>query len=100
MCHFTYKEGEKAGRNDIITLMPKVKSRKSALKRYKITSSGKILRGQSMTSHLRVRKSAKHKRRLSGTIEVTGPYAKKLIKALGIRVRRNKHVVKTVEAAK
>jgi|GEM_PF-301771 len=73
--------------------MPKLKSRKSVLKRYKISAGGKILRKRSFTSHLRVRKSSKHKRRLAGTMVVVGPYAKKIVKALGIRVKKHKHQV-------
>jgi large subunit ribosomal protein L35 len=63
----------------------KVKTKKSATKRFKITASGKIMRGRSFNRHLRVKKSKKHKRRLKGEVEVTGKYAKKLKKRLGVR---------------
>lgn len=65
--------------------MPKIKTRKSIIKRFKITKKGKVLRRQSFTSHLRVKKSSKKKRALGRTVEVTGFYAKKLKLALGIR---------------
>jgi len=68
--------------------MPKVKTRNSIKKRFKVTGSGKIMRGRSFTSHLRVKKSAKQKRRLGKSVEVTGFYAKKLRKRMGLRKRK------------
>ena len=41
--------------------MPKLKTRKSAVKRYKITGSGKILRRKANISHLQESKSPKVK---------------------------------------
>lgn len=64
--------------------MPKLKTRNSATKRFKITKTGKILRRRSFTSHLRVKKSKKHKRALKRPVLVKSYYAKKLVKALGI----------------
>jgi len=63
----------------------KMKTRKSATKRFKVTGSGKIMRGRSFNRHLRVKKSKKQKRRLKGQVEVTGFYAKKLRKRMGLR---------------
>lgn len=65
--------------------MPKHKTRKSLTKRIKITATGKLMRGRSFTSHLRVKKSSRQKRRLKGNVEVTGYHAKKFKKALGLR---------------
>jgi len=65
--------------------MPKQKTKKSAAKRFKITKTGKILRRRSFTRHLNVKKSRKHKRRLSGTVEVKPTYAKKLRKVMGVK---------------
>ncbi len=65
--------------------MPKVKTRKSATKRFKVTATGKLLRGRSFNRHLRVKKSSKQKRRLKGEIEVTGTLAKKLKKRMGVK---------------
>jgi large subunit ribosomal protein L35 len=45
--------------------MPKLKTRKAALKRYKITGNDKILRRHAYKGHLLMRKSNKQKRRLS-----------------------------------
>lgn len=50
--------------------MPKMKTHKSASKRYKVTASGKLVRGQAFTGHLNVKKSASRKRRLSGKTDV------------------------------
>ncbi len=65
--------------------MPKIKTRKSAAKRFKVTGTGKLLRGRSFSRHLRVKKSRKQKRRLKGEVEITGTYAKKLKKRMGVR---------------
>lgn len=70
--------------------MPKVKTNKSITKRFKITKNGKVLRGQSFTSHLKVRKSSKHKRALSGTVTTFETYAKRIRKAMGIKKRIKK----------
>lgn len=45
--------------------MPKLKTRRSLLKRYKITVNDKILRRQAFKSHLLGKKSAKRKKNLS-----------------------------------
>jgi len=43
--------------------MPKLKTRKAASKRIKITGTGKILIGHTGTSHLKTKKRRKDKRR-------------------------------------
>ena len=63
----------------------KQKTRKSATKRFKITATGKILRGRAFTSHLNVKRSSKKRRAQNRPVEVTGFYKKKLVKALGIK---------------
>lgn len=45
--------------------MPKLKTRKSAAKRFTATGSGKIMRRKTFKSHLLQHKSASRKRRLS-----------------------------------
>ncbi len=50
--------------------MPKMKTHRSAAKRYKVTASGKILRRQAGKGHLLAHKSTARKKRLSGMIEV------------------------------
>lgn len=50
--------------------MPKMKTHRSAAKRYKVTASGKILRRQAGKGHLLAHKSTSRKKRLSGMVEV------------------------------
>jgi len=45
--------------------MPKMKTRKSAAKRFKITSTGKIIRRNTGKGHLMMKKSPGRKRRLA-----------------------------------
>jgi len=48
--------------------MPKLKTRKAALKRYKVTGSGNFLRRHAFKGHLLMKKSSRQKRKLSQTI--------------------------------
>lgn len=50
--------------------MPKLKTRKSAAKRFRASGSGKIMRRQTHRSHLLEHKSAARKRRLAGSVVV------------------------------
>ncbi len=50
--------------------MPKMKTHRSAAKRYKVTASGKILRRQAGKGHLLAHKSQSRKKRLTGMVEV------------------------------
>jgi len=61
--------------------MPKVKTRKGAAKRFKITSSGRIKRNKANHRHMLVRRSNKAKRnmRRSG---VLSPADLKIVRAL------------------
>lgn len=68
--------------------MPKMKTKKSATKRFKITKNGKIMRRQNFSRHLRVRKSKSKRRGQKNLVEVTGYYGKKLRKALGLERRK------------
>jgi large subunit ribosomal protein L35 len=45
--------------------MPKLKTRKAAIKRYKITGKNKFLRRHAYKGHLLMKKSKKQKRKLS-----------------------------------
>jgi large subunit ribosomal protein L35 len=51
--------------------MPKLKTRKAALKRYKITGKNNILRRHAFKGHLLMKKSNKQKRKLSQIIRVS-----------------------------
>lgn len=48
--------------------MPKLKTRKAAFKRYKITSTNNCLRRHAFKGHLLMKKSKKQKRKLSQII--------------------------------
>ena len=69
--------------------MPKQKTKKSVIKRFKITKSGKVLRRQSFKRHLNVKKSSKRKRKLSKTVETKKVHADKIKKVLGTRKRKS-----------
>ena len=49
----------------------KLKTRRAAVKRFKVTASGKVLRGSSMKRHILTKKSQGRKRRLRGTTLVS-----------------------------
>ena len=62
--------------------MPKMKTRKSALKRFKMTGSGKIKRTRSHDTHLFLNKSSNRKRRLEEAALVSKGERKKIRKML------------------
>ena len=45
-------------------VMPKIKTKKSAAKRFKVTGTGKLKRNKAYKSHILTKKSAKRKRNL------------------------------------
>jgi large subunit ribosomal protein L35 len=47
--------------------VPKLKTKRAAAKRFRVTASGKILRGHSYKSHILTKKSRKRKRNLRQT---------------------------------
>ncbi|MBI5850137.1 MAG: 50S ribosomal protein L35 [Planctomycetes bacterium] len=62
--------------------MPKLKTRKSIVKRMKLTKSGKVKRHHAYTSHLLVRRSRKRKRALRRAACLPGRFAKTMAQAL------------------
>lgn len=52
--------------------MPKMKTHSGAKKRYKVTGSGKITRRQVNRNHILEKKAPARKRRLKGSVELTG----------------------------
>jgi len=67
--------------------MPKVKTRKSAAKRFKVTATGKVLRRCSHQNH-KMKQSGSCKRRLSLGDVVEKAFAKKARRMLSLRVVR------------
>nr|YP_010904290.1 ribosomal protein L35 [Catenella fusiformis]WCH57541.1 ribosomal protein L35 [Catenella fusiformis] len=51
--------------------MKKIKTSKSILKRFRVTSNGKFLRHQSSCSHLLQKKTSKRKQKLRKTVSVS-----------------------------
>ena len=70
--------------------MPKLKTRKSLIKRFRITKNGKILRRQSFRRHLKSHKSKKQLKNLKRTVELKGFYAKKIHKVTGTVLKKKK----------
>ncbi len=50
--------------------MPKMKTKKSAAKRFQIRASGSIKRGQAYKRHILTKKSTKTKRQLRGAVNL------------------------------
>lgn len=50
--------------------MPKMKTKKSAAKRFQIRAGGSIKRGQAFKRHILTKKSTKTKRQLRGAVNV------------------------------
>ena len=65
--------------------MPKMKTHKSAAKRYKVTATGKIVRRQAGIGHLLQHKSASRKRRIFKMISISESHFKLISKELPYR---------------
>lgn len=63
--------------------MPKLKTKRSVKRRFKVTKTGKVLRGSQMRSHLRSKKSKRALRALKEVKQVQGKFAKKIKQLLG-----------------
>jgi large subunit ribosomal protein L35 len=62
----------------------KHKTRKTVVKRFKITGTGKVMRRSQNMRHLRRKKSKSLQRKYAIPVEVTGKWAKKIKQMLGI----------------
>ena len=58
--------------------MPKMKTHKSSAKRFKVSSSGKIIRSKAFKSHILTKKSAKRKRNLRKDTTISSAEVKKV----------------------
>jgi large subunit ribosomal protein L35 len=65
--------------------MPKMKTSRTAAKRFKRTGSGKLQRQQAMRQHLFEKKSSTRTRRLKGNVDVHPGDIKKIKRLLGER---------------
>ena len=50
--------------------MPKMKTKKSAAKRFRVRAGGTVKRGQAFKRHILTKKTTKNKRQLRGTVAV------------------------------
>jgi len=64
--------------------MPKMKTNRSAAKRFKITKSGRILRRHAYHSHILTKKSPKRRRHLRSETVVSPADAKRVKRLLAI----------------
>ncbi|MDP4178864.1 MAG: 50S ribosomal protein L35 [Bacillota bacterium] len=62
--------------------MPKMKTRRAAAKRFKLTGSGKIKRAKAFRSHILTKKTSKRKRNLRKTSYVSASQEKVMKKLL------------------
>ena len=65
--------------------MPKMKTHRSAAKRYKVTASGKIMKRQAGIGHLLQHKSSSRKRRIFKMISISDSHFKLISKELPYR---------------
>ena len=65
--------------------MPKMKTNRSAAKRFKLTGTGKARRGHSGLRHGMIGKSRSRKRRLTGTVMVAEVDQPRVLRMLGKR---------------
>ncbi len=64
--------------------MPKQKTHKSTAKRFRVTGTGKVMRGKAFKSHILEKKSPKRKRGFRQETEVNSSDAKVIKKNLGL----------------
>lgn len=62
--------------------MPKLKTNRSAAKRYKVTGSGKVTRRKAFKSHLLEHKNPSRRRRISGATVISEADKNNVIKQL------------------
>jgi len=64
--------------------MPKIKTRRAAAKRFKVTGTGKVMRRHAFHSHILTKKTTKNKRNLRSEVEVSAGDVKRVKRMLGI----------------
>jgi len=65
--------------------MPKQKTHKGTAKRFRLTGTGKVMRGKAFKSHILEKKSPKRKRGFKQETEVAASDEKVIKKNLGLR---------------
>ncbi len=64
--------------------MPKMRTHKGTAKRFRVTGSGKIMRGKAFKSHILTKKSPKRKRNFRHETEIAASDTNVIKKNLGI----------------
>jgi large subunit ribosomal protein L35 len=64
--------------------MPKMKTHRGAAKRFKVTSTGKIMRRKAFKNHILEKKTPKRKRHLGKEAELTGGDRARAKRQLGL----------------
>ena len=63
--------------------MPKMKTRKSVTKRFKVTKNRKVIPyGSANTSHIMSKKGARRRRRLNHPVPIVGAQARTMLRAM------------------
>ncbi|MDY0302551.1 MAG: 50S ribosomal protein L35 [Candidatus Moranbacteria bacterium] len=62
--------------------MPKIKSKKSLLKKIKVTGAKKVLRRYTKQNHFNSKQTGSFKRKKRSDVEIVGKEAKNILKAL------------------
>jgi large subunit ribosomal protein L35 len=65
--------------------MPKMKTHRGSAKRFRLTATGKIMRGKAFKSHILTKKSQKRKRNFRHEAEVAASDRKVIARNLGLR---------------
>ncbi len=65
--------------------MPKQKTHKGTAKRFRLTGTGKVMRGKAFKSHILEKKSPKRKRGFRQETEVSAANSKVILKKLGLQ---------------
>jgi len=63
--------------------MPKMKTKRAAAKRFKLTKSGKVKRHKAYTSHILTKKTTKRKRNLRKAAMISKSDERRVLKMLG-----------------
>ena len=63
--------------------MPKAKSHKGSVKRFRVSATGKLKRAQAGKKHLNSHKTGKRKRQLRGRVAEVGVVAEKYVEHMG-----------------
>jgi large subunit ribosomal protein L35 len=71
-----------AAHEERLMTMPKMKTHKSASKRFRVTGSGRLFRESANMGHLRRKKNAKRKRRLNMPVGVSATDERRIITLL------------------